>query len=206
MNALAPLERPGTDWLRALCIALFVAPGVIAVLVAGVVRTWSTAPDTGSFQPTPRVVQVCLVAAVVYAAVFIRAMNRLRLRLKGQVDPGARGDSLSPAFIWLMGLFMVGMVAMLGAIFVCGALNRATGEVSFESWRVWNKVQTSGKGCHFRVDLVSRVSSDATRLCVPRERWDRLSVNDSLQVVTVIGALGEQVGLAPEQGQEPRKP
>lgn len=46
MDVPTPLERPTTDPLRALCIAIFVAPGAIMTLVGAVGEQVGLAPDS----------------------------------------------------------------------------------------------------------------------------------------------------------------
>ena len=199
MTARKPLQRPSSAWLRMLCMALFIAPVPTAlVLVVLVVESTTLAGSVGHFEPLLTALHGCAIAAALYALVFVVVHHRFRRFRELEFSRGLPGSERVPGSAWTLGLLVFAMVALPGW-FVCNTLNRTIGRVTIEPWHVANKHFATGRGCHFDVYLVRRQTIDAAHACVARERWQVLRLDDSLPVMTVISAFGEQVGLAPEK-------
>ena len=205
VDSLTALERPaGVDWPRLLCVAMFGAPVLLAFVVTAIVRAAGAPAGAGDFQPANVTALSCVLGAAVYAIVFMRVLNGVRLRLQSDFSAGLRASAVSVGSVWGLGLGLWAMTSIFVVLFVCGPINRAIGQVSVEPWRVWGKETPTGKGCHFRLAVMSRTSLDAGRVCVSRERWEQVQLEDSVTMKTIASPLGVQRGLACEAcGKEP---
>ena len=198
------VEAAAPARLRAWCWALFFAPFVIILGAEAVVSLLTAAPSgTGSFVPTPEVMFLSILGAALYAAAFTVVLARLRRHRTEDFFRRRRGRSLGREPAWLVGGFLFALVGMLTPEVFFGAVNRAIGQVTFESWSVLGKEHNQvSRGCEFRVTVASRTTGDSTRVCVPRERWQRLQVDDSLEIMAIFSELGSQIGAAPESNDQ----
>ncbi len=198
------IDDPTTARLRAWCMALFVAPFVVILGAEAASRMLTRAPSgTATFEPTPQVMLLSILGAALYAAVFTFLLGRLRLRRTDGFILGWRGRSMTRFNVWAMGGILFGLLGMLSPLMLCGAINRAIGQVTFESWSVRGKDhELAGRGCEFQVSVASRTTGDSTRVCVPRERWERLQADDSLTIMAIFSGLGSQIGAAPDSSQK----
>ena len=189
----APAWRP-----TKLCVALFVAPALLALAAHLLAGALTKAPvDTGSFRPNSLVTMVSLSVAVIYAAVFMVLMYRLRTPGVSTFSKTARRGDLTTGGVIATGVMVGGMVALFGSLAIAGAINLAVGQVVFEPGAIRGKSVTQGKGCHFHIVVESVTVPDGRGLCVPQRDWYRLEAGDRLPIVTITSAVGQQVGLAP---------
>ena len=181
-----------------LCTALFIAPALLALAAHLLADALTKAPvDMGSFRPDSLVTMVSLSVAVIYAAVFMVLMYRLRTPGVSTFSKTARRGDVTTGTVMAAGILVGGMVAMLGSLAIGGAINLAVGQVVFEPATIRSKSATQGKGCHFHIVVESLTVPDGRGLCVPQLDWYRLQDGDRLPIVTITSAVGQQVGLAP---------
>ena len=194
------VEDPAPARLRAGCWAVFFAPFVVfAGVEAGSRMLGSASSGLGTFVPAPEAMLLSILGAALYAAAFTFLLARLRRHLAEDFFPRWRGKSTSRQSPWVMGAILFGLVGMLSSQVLCGAINRAIGQVTYESWRVRDKGHDlASRDCEFRVSLESRATDDSARVCMPRERWEQMHVDDSLTITAIFSGLGEQVGPAPD--------
>jgi hypothetical protein len=198
------IEQPAPARLRAWCWALLLAPFAIILAAEAASRLLSSAPSgPGDFVPTPEVMLLGVIGAALYASMFTFLLSRLRGYLTEDFFRRRRGRSTGRESPWLMGGVLFALVAILTPQVLCGAINRAIGQVTFESWSVLGKEHNQvSRGCEFRVVVASRTTGDSTRVCVSRERWERLQVDDSLTIMAIFSGLGSQIGAAPDSSQK----
>ena len=197
-DTLTRLERAPTWRPRGLCVAMFCAPGLLALAARGWADSVTPeAVDVGGFVPSSLVWRLFMMTGVVYAVVFMLLMNRLRTPGAGTFDKTTRRGDVTLGTVLVTGVFVWGMVVFFGADGICACLNRIKGQVVFESGAVWGKHLTEGKGCHFHIVVESVTVPGGRGLCVTKPDWDRLQYGDRLPIITITGALGQQVGLAP---------
>ena len=198
-NTLTRLERaPGWRPTK-LCTALFVAPALLALAAHLLAGALTKAPvDAGSFRPDSLVTMVSLSMAVIYAAVFMVLMYQLRTPGVSTFSKTARRGDITTGTVIAMGFMVGGMVALFGSLGVGSAINLAVGQVVFEPGTIRGKSVTQGKGCHFHIVVVSDTVPGGRGLCVSQPNWYLLQDGDSLPLVTITSAVGQQVGLAPD--------
>lgn len=194
------VEPPAPARLRFWCWTLVIVPLVIIFGAEAASQMWGAgASAAGSFTPTPETMLASVLGAGLYAAVFTVLLYRLRgYRTEGFL-PRYRGNSFWRDSPWWTGVTLFALLAGLVPLMLCGAINREIGQVTRESWNVQDKEhnQTS-RGCEFRLTVASSTTDDSTRVCVPRERWQRLRVGDALAIVATFSGLGSEIGAAPE--------
>jgi hypothetical protein len=197
------IDDPATARLRAWCMALLIAPFVVILGAEAASRMLTAAPSgAGTFVPAPQVMLLSILGTTLYAAMFTFLLGRLRLRRTDGFILGWRGQSMSRWNVWMMGGLLFALLGMLTPMMLCGAINRAIGQVTFETWAVQGKEHNQvSRGCEFRVSVASRTTGDSTRVCVPRERWERLQADDSLAIMAVFSGLGSEIGAAPDSSQ-----
>ena len=177
---------------------MFLAPPLLALAAHVLAGAVTKAPvDVGSFKPDSLLVMVVLSAAVVYAGLFMVLMSFLRTPGVSTFDKNARRGDVTMGTVVASGVFVWGMFFLFGLYSVGGAVNLAIGQVAFESGSVQDKHVTQGRGCHFHIDIRSSTVPQGRSLCVPTPDWRRLRQGDTLPIVTITSAWGQQVGLAP---------
>ncbi|MEO5688051.1 MAG: hypothetical protein ABIR54_11855 [Burkholderiaceae bacterium] len=186
--------------LRRWCWRLLIAPfGVFLAVEVGSRMLTAGPADSGSFVPTPLLLLLgaLALAAAVYAGVFTFLLRRLRQFLTEDFLYRRRGRSIGRQGPWLTGGMLFALLAMLAPQVLGGSINRLVGDVVCETWRVQAKDNNQTRNaCQYRVAVES--SANAARVCVTRERWERLRVDDSFPIVAVFSALGHQVLPAPD--------
>ena len=180
-----PSARRGTS--LGACIALLAAPALIVAAGLSVLQTKDQVHGlSGNFQSARWVAWACALASGVVAGAFARALSRL-----GPPWELPRHQAVLLGLgAWIGGFLLL----VIGA---CGTVNRAIGDVTFETGLVQSKFRSAGRGCHRLVEVVGRTTPSGTRLCVDEARWDPLQDGDSLPLVRVASSLGEQIGLLP---------
>jgi hypothetical protein len=132
-----------------------------------------------------------------YATGFTFLVSRLRRYTTEDVFLYWPGNSTARQPSWLIGGTLFALVGMLTPHVLCGAINQAIGQVTYEHWRVLDKKHDAAHGeCEFWVTLARPATSDSAQACMPRERWDQTPVDDSLTIMAVSSRLGYQVGPA----------
>ena len=200
MGVRRHIDDPATARLRARCMALCIAPFV--VILGAEAASWMLTPapfGTGTFVPTPQVMLLTILGVALYAAMVTFLLGRLRLHRTDGFIFGWRGQSMSRSNVWMVGGVLFALLGMLAPAMLCGAINRVIGQVTVETWSVLGKEHNQvSRGCEFRVSVASRTTGDSTRVCVPRERWERLQADDSLTIMAIFSGLGSQIGAAPD--------
>ena len=185
-DASMAAARRGTTSL-ATCLALLAVPLLLVVAGLSVLETKDQLPGlSGDFQATHSTGWACAAVSALVVGAFARGLSRL--------GPHWKLPRSQLVFL-VLGAWIGGF--MLLVIGMCGALNRAMGEVVHEPARVQSKFQAGGKGCHRVVEVAGTTVPSGTRLCVDATRWDSLQEGDTLPLARVASGLGEQIGLAP---------
>ena len=197
------VDDPATARLRAWCMAVFTAPFVVMLGAEAVAWMLTGTPSgPGIFIPTPQVMSLSMLVAALYAAAFTFMLSRLRLHRTDGFILGWRGHSMERSNVWLLGGVLFALLGMFTPLMLISAINRAIGQVTFETWSVQGKEHNQvSRGCEFRVSVASPTTGDATRVCVPRERWERLQSGDSLAITAVFSGLGSEIGAVAEPSQ-----
>ena len=178
--------RRGTTSLGA-CVALLAVPALIVVAGLSVLQAKDQVHGlSGQFQAARWAAWACALTSGLVAGAFARALWRL--------GPPWELPRQQAAFLGL-GAWVGGFLLLVfGA---CGTVNRAIGDLTFETALVQTSFRVAGRGCHHVLEVVGRTVPSGTRLCADEARWDALQSGDSLPLVRVASRLGEQVGVMP---------
>ena len=197
-------ERPSYHVRLAACHMLGMAPLLIAVASEVLAQPLSLSRGRlGNFEPSGLTMWVVGAASLLYALAVVvataraeRELHRSRLRLDRARHAANARKHVAGGALWVS-FFGTLLCFAAGVFFLCGAINRLTGQVAIESAQVVGVRAESSRQCAgLRVSLHSPALGEGGTLCVNQGTVSKGAWNESLWIVVYLGSFGRQIGLA----------